>query len=339
MSKPIKIAISCGDLNGIGLETLCKIFSDRRVFEFFTPVLYCNIDVYFAHQKIANSGEVDIYSIKNVEDAKEKKLNILQVWDEDISINFGQPDTSISKHTVQSLKAATQDVIQKKAKALITLPINKDVISSDDFRHMGHTEYLKEQTNAEESLMFLVSDKMRVGLITNHLPIKDVTENINQVSILKKIQLMNYSLIHDFGIEKPRIAVLGLNPHAGDNGLIGTEEHKVIIPAIEKLTQDGIIAVGPYSSDGFFGMAMYSKYDGVMAMYHDQGLLPFKMLSFDQGVNYTAGLPIVRTSPDHGTAYDIAGKGIASPESLRNALFMAREIYKTRKSYEQLPVE
>lgn len=335
MSNTLKIAISCGDLNGIGIETLIKTFEDKRMFDFCTPILYANEKVIATLQEIL-SMKYDVNVIAYPEAAKDGILNIINVWKDDVSIDFGTPDSNISTYTIQSLQAATEDVIAKKADALVTLPINKDVINKNDFKHKGHTEYLREKLNVEETLMFLVSEEMRVGLVTNHYPIQEVSAQITQSAILKKVQLMHQSLQNDFGIDKPKIAVLGLNPHAGDNGLIGTEEHTTIIPALDKLTNDGIIAVGPYSADGFFGMGMHSKYDAVMAMYHDQGLLPFKMISFDQGVNYTAGLPIVRTSPDHGTAYDIAGKGIASPESLRQAIFMAVEIVNQR-SQEILP--
>ena len=333
MSKAIKVAISCGDLNGIGLETLAKVFSDSRMFDFCIPVLYANKDVFTAHKNAAEVHELETRVINSPDDAQKNVLNIIEVWKENVSIQFGEPDESISKFTITSLKKAAKDVIEKRADALVTLPINKDVISNEDFPYKGHTEFLRDECNAQESLMFLVSDNMRVGLITNHLPIHEVSEAITQGAILKKMQLMNTSLQQDFGIQKPKIAVLGLNPHAGDNGLIGTEEHTTILPAIDKLMQDGLLAVGPYSADGFFGMAMYTKYDAVMAMYHDQGLLPFKMISFDDGVNFTAGLSIVRTSPDHGTAYDIAGMAKANPESLRNAIFKAGEIVQKRQSF------
>lgn len=330
MSERMKIAISCGDLNGIGLETLLKTFRDKRMFNYCTPVLYANKSVVEAHQNSLADVKLNFHEINQIDQANDDVLNIINCIPSDITINFGQPDGSISTHTVNSLKRATQDVMDGKADALVTLPINKDVINKGDFDYKGHTEYLRDVSGAEESLMFLVSESMRVGLITNHYAIKDVASEVTQAAILKKVMLMHNSLQQDFGIGKPKIAVLGLNPHAGDNGLIGSEELSIIVPALEKLMADNIIAVGPYSADGFFGMGMYSKYDGVMAMYHDQGLLPFKMISFDQGVNFTAGLPFVRTSPDHGTAYDIAGKDKANPESTRNAIFMATQIAKKR---------
>ncbi len=329
----MKIAISCGDLNGIGIETLLKTFSDKRMYSYCTPIVYANEAILELHKNTLDNIKVHLHEINQVDQAKEGVLNVLNCIPNDINIKFGEPDSEISAYTVKSLKMATQDVIDGKAEALVTLPINKDVINKADFLYPGHTEYLREVSGVEESLMFLVSESMRVGLITNHVPIKDVADNINQSAILKKVHLMHQSLQQDFGLSNPKIAILGLNPHAGDNGLIGEEELSIIVPAIEKLMSEGIIAIGPYSADGFFGMGMYSKYDGVMAMYHDQGLLPFKMISFDQGVNFTAGLPFVRTSPDHGTAYDIAGKDKANPESLRNAIFMATEIVKKRQEY------
>ncbi len=334
MTDRITIAISCGDLNGIGLETLIKVFSDKRMYQFVTPVLYANLNTFEQHLDTLPDYTVVYSSIRSIDEAKADRLNILQVWDESINVHFGEPDPELSRFTVKSLEKATDDVMAGLVDALVTLPINKDVMNKADFNAPGHTEYLKERAGVEESLMFLVSDDMKVGLVTNHLPISEVAQNIRQSTILRKVNLMNRSLIHDFGIEKPKIAILGLNPHAGDNGLIGTEELKIIIPAIEKLTQEQIIALGPYSADGFFGKAEYAKFDGIMAMYHDQGLMPFKMTSFGRGVNFTAGLPFVRTSPDHGTAYSIAGQDLADAGSLRNAIFMAHEIVQNRNLFE-----
>jgi len=325
-----KIAISCGDLNGIGIETLLKTFNDKRMFSYCTPILFANEAILKPHLNTLANITVPTHEINQVDQANQGALNIINCLPSDIKIRLGRPDNAISKHVVSSLSKATEAVINGEADALVTLPINKDVISKADFEYTGHTEYLREKAGVDESLMFLVSDLMKVGLVTNHHPIKDVAGMINEEIIIKKVKLMNHSLINDFGITKPKIAVMGLNPHAGDNGLIGDEELSIIVPAIEKLTRQGIICVGPYSADGFFGMSAYSKYDGIMAMYHDQGLLPFKMLCFGDGVNFTAGLPFIRTSPDHGTAYDIAGKDKANPESLRNALFMANEIKKQR---------
>jgi len=330
MSEKIKIAISCGDLNGIGIETLLKTFDDKRMYSYCIPILYANKNVVEQHISILKNDHVQLHEINQAEQANDDVLNIINCFHGEIKINPGTPDRSISSCTIDSLERATQDVIDGKAAALITLPINKDVINQSEFQHKGHTEYLREKAGVDESLMFLVSEAMRVGLVTNHFAIKDVAAEITQAAIIKKVTLMHRSLQQDFGIVKPTIAILGLNPHAGDNGLIGEEELSIIVPAIETLNEQGMIAVGPYSADGFFGMGMYSKYDGVMAMYHDQGLLPFKMISFDEGVNFTAGLPFVRTSPDHGTAYDIAGKNLANPESLRNAIFSALHIAKKR---------
>ncbi len=330
MAEKMKIAISCGDLNGIGIETLLKSFHDNRMFSYCTPILYANESIVSAHQSTLDRVDVAFHEINQADQAKEGVLNILNCIPSDLTINLGKPDNSLSKHVVTSLSKATESVIQQHNDALITLPINKDVISKADFQYTGHTEYLREKAGVEESLMFLVSPIMRVGLVTNHDPIKQVAEKVSQETICKKIRIMNQSLKQDFGITKPKIAVMGLNPHAGDNGLIGHEEQSIIIPALEQLKNEGVICVGPYSSDGFFGMGLYSKFDGVMAMYHDQGLLPFKMICFDDGVNFTAGLPFIRTSPDHGTAYDIAGKDLASAESVRNAIFMAADIRKQR---------
>ncbi len=336
MAERKKIAISCGDLNGVGLETLLKVFSDKRMYTYFIPVVYANQHVVEQHLSTIPECKVDFHAISTITDAKPEVLNIVEIWTDEVRIEFGEPNPNQSKYTILSLMKATEDVIEHNADALVTLPINKDVMNKAEFSYPGHTEYLRERSGVDESLMFLISEDMKVGLITNHFPIAQVAEEVKQSTILKKVSLMNQSLIKDFGIEKPKIAILGLNPHAGDNGLIGTEELTTIIPSIEKLTADGVIAVGPYSADGFFGKAMYSKFDAVMAMYHDQGLLPFKMISFNRGVNFTAGLPFVRTSPDHGTAYNIAGKNGANEDSLRQAFFMAQSIVDNRKVFSEM---
>jgi len=336
MSKAFRVGFSVGDLNGIGMETLLKAFSDNRMYQFCVPVLYASTQVVAYHKKVVDAQQFNFQAIQKAEDAKAKQMNIIKCWDQDVNINLGQPDAEVGKCAVASLKAAMYDLTNGKLDALVTLPINKDVISGDDFPYKGHTEYVMDVSGAKENLMFLVSDDLRVGLVTNHVAVKDIAGKVTQEAIVRKAKLMAASLSNDFGINKPKIAVLGLNPHAGDNGLIGEEDKAIIVPAVEQLANEGIVAMGPFPADGFFGMRQYKSFDGVLAMYHDQGLVPFKMISFEDGVNYTAGLPIVRTSPDHGTAYDIAGKNNASEVSLRNAIFLAIDIVERRKANSEI---
>lgn len=332
MSNLKKIAISCGDLNGIGLETLIKTFEDKRMFQLCIPILYANKHAFLFHSKHLEAKKIPFELINHADNAVENKLNILTTWEDEAPIEFGQENPKMAKYAIASLKRATEDTIAKYCDAIVTLPIHKEVMSGGgDFPYKGHTEYLRDVTNVEECLMFLVSDELRTGLVTNHVAISGVAKGVHQKAILTKAKLMHQSLKVDFGINQPKIAVLGLNPHAGDNGLIGKEEESIIAPALEKLKQEGIQVFGSYSADGFFGMGLHKKFDAVLAMYHDQGLLPFKLMCFDTGVNFTAGLPIVRTSPDHGTAFDIAGKGLASSNSLRNAIFTACDIAAKRE--------
>jgi 4-hydroxythreonine-4-phosphate dehydrogenase len=269
--------------------------------------------------------------IKNAEEAHPKKVNIIDVEAEDITLNFGVPSAKTGALALKSLESATADLAANKIDALVTAPIDKNSIQSKGFTFPGHTEYLTKMANVEEALMLMVEDDLRVGVITGHVPVKEIANNITKEKIARKLRLLNQSLKNDFGIEKPKIALMGLNPHSGDNGLIGDEEQKIIIPAIEDANNEGILTFGPYAADGFFGSGNFTHFDGILAMYHDQGLIPFKTLAYKGGVNFTAGLPIVRTSPAHGTAYDIAGKGIADESSFREAVFYAYDIYRTRK--------
>ncbi|MBX2844944.1 MAG: 4-hydroxythreonine-4-phosphate dehydrogenase PdxA [Saprospiraceae bacterium] len=337
MSDAIRLGFSVGDINGIGLEVLLKTFSDNRMFKSCIPILYASNKVVAYHKKALNIEQANFQSIQQAQDAKAKQINVITSWDGDVQITLGQPDAAVGKFAVHSLNAAMHDLKEGHIDGLVTLPINKDVISGDDFPYKGHTEFVRDRLGAAESLMFLVSEQLRVGLVTNHLSVAEIAASITEEAILKKTRIMAKSLTLDFGIEKPKIAVLGLNPHAGDNGLIGEEDKTIISGAIQKLKEEGIMAIGPYPSDGFFGMRQYKKFDGVLAMYHDQGLIPFKMISFEDGVNYTAGLPAVRTSPDHGTAYDIAGQGIASEASLRNAIFLAIDVVRRRQVHTSPP--
>ena len=333
----IKIGITTGDPNGVGLETIIKVFADNRMAESFTPIIYSNPELVKIHKRASSAEEFNYNTINSASEAIHKKINLVNIWkDYKPNVEWGKPTAEAGAFAFKSLEAAVNDIASNKIDVLVTAPINKDTIQSKDFNFPGHTEYLAKFANTEKVLMFLVSDILKVGIVTGHLPLKDVAQNISKDKILEKIKLMSESLVKDFGVNKPRIAVLGLNPHAGDNGLLGSEEKDIIIPAIREAADKGYYVYGPYGADGFFGSGGYKKFDAVLAMYHDQGLTPFKALAFDQGVNYTAGLPIVRTSPDHGTSYDIAGKGIADESSMRAAIYAAADIYKRRKEYKEI---
>lgn len=332
----IKVGITTGDPNGVGLETIIKVFSDIRIAESVTPIIYSHPELIKIHKRAINAEEFNYNNITSASDALVKKVNLINVWKEyKPNVEFGKPTADAGAFAFKSLQAAVDDLAANKIDVLVTAPINKDTIQSKDFNFPGHTEYLAKFANTDKVLMFLVSDVLKVGIVTGHVPLKDVAQNISKAKILEKLQLMTESLTKDFGINKPRIAVLGLNPHAGDNGLLGNEEKDIIIPAIREAADKGMYVYGPFGADGFFGSGGYKKFDAVLAMYHDQGLAPFKALAFDQGVNFTAGLPIVRTSPDHGTSYDIAGKGIADEASMRAAIYAAADIYKSRKQYRE----
>lgn len=336
MSEKLKIGISIGDVNGIGLEVIIKTLIDNKIYDYCTPIVYGQTKIASFHRRAIGVNELNFHVINNPSQAQHRKPNMINCWDEDVKIDLGVVNETGGKYAFLSLQRATDDLVKGEIDALITAPINKDNIQREDFKFPGHTEYLQEKAGAPESLMFLISDTLRVGVVTGHIPLNKVAETITSDKILAKLRLMDASLRQDFWVQKPKIAVLGLNPHAGDNGLIGDEEQKVIIPAIEEAKANDILAFGPYPADGFFANGSYMKFDAVLAMYHDQGLIPFKQISFESGVNFTAGLNIVRTSPDHGTAYDIAGKNLASAESFREALFAAIHIIKRRRETEIL---
>ncbi len=336
MSEKLKIGISIGDVNGIGLEVIIKTLIDNRIYDYCTPIVYGHTKVASFHRRAINAGELNFHVINQASQAQQRKPNMINCWEEDVKIELGAVTEAGGKYALLSLQRATADLINGDIDALVTAPINKDNIQSDEFKFPGHTEYLQERDGAAESLMFLVSETLRVGVVTGHIPLNKVAEAITLEKIVAKLKLMDASLRQDFWIRKPKIAVLGLNPHAGDNGLIGTEEQQTIIPAIEEANKNDILAFGPYSADGFFANGTYMQFDAVLAMYHDQGLIPFKQISFESGVNFTAGLSFVRTSPDHGTAYDIAGKNKASEISFREALFTATHIVRTRRETAEL---
>ena len=331
MSNKIKIGISIGDVNGIGLEVIIKTLMDNRILEYCTPIVYGHTKVASFHRKTMDNSDFNFNVINSPGEAIEKRANMINCWEEDVRIELGMTTETGGKYAFISLEKALDDLIAGNTDALVTAPINKHNIQSDNFQFAGHTEYIQSKTGSADSLMFLVSEDLKVGVVTGHIPVKEVTEKISVEKIVSKLTLMNESLKKDFWIQKPKIAVLGLNPHAGDNGLIGKEELETIIPALAEANAKGVFAFGPYAADGFFAAHTYTQFDAVLAMYHDQGLIPFKQIAFHNGVNFTAGLPIVRTSPDHGTGYDIAGKNLASESSFREALFTAINIVERRK--------
>jgi 4-hydroxythreonine-4-phosphate dehydrogenase len=333
-AENIIVGISIGDLNGIGSEVILKTFEDTRMLELCTPVIFANVKILSFIKKNINS-DTALHGIDHIEQLVKGKINVLNVWKEGVDINFGANDENVGKYAIKSFVAATDALKQNHIDVLVTGPINKFNIQSEDFKFPGHTDYLDQELDGN-ALMFMVQDKLRVGLLTDHIPVTEVAKHLTEKLIIQKIETINKSLKQDFNITKPKIAVLGLNPHAGDNGVIGNEEEKIIKPTIKKLFEKGIFAFGPYSADGFFGSGQYEKFDAIIASYHDQGLIPFKTLSFGTGVNYTAGLSKIRTSPDHGTAYEIAGKGVADFSSFKEAVYLAIDIYNSRNEYIEL---
>lgn len=334
-NKKIRVAITHGDTNGIGYEVIFKTFSDPTMLELCTPIIYGSPKVATFHRKMLDlPGNFTI--INTAEDAHEGKLNLLTTFDEEVKVEMGQPSKEAGSAALKALDKAMTDFNKGLFDVLVTAPINKNNIQSDTFHFAGHTEYIETSVgNGNKALMILLNEKLRVALVTTHLPISEVPSAITKESIEEKATIFHNSLRRDFRISNPRIAVLGLNPHAGDGGVIGNEEQEIIKPAIDELSEKGIQAFGPYPADGFFGSESYSEFDGVLAMYHDQGLAPFKTIAEDDGVNYTAGLPIVRTSPAHGTAYDIAGKGIANENSFRQAVYLAIDVFRNRIEYDE----
>jgi 4-hydroxythreonine-4-phosphate dehydrogenase len=328
--KLIKVGITQGDINGIGYEIIIKTFIDNRMYEICTPIVYGSPKVASYHRKALNIDNFSFNIIKNVEEANTKRANLINCTDDSVRVELGLSTSSGGEAAFKSLERAIHDYKEKKIDVLVTAPINKENIQSKEFSFPGHTEYLLNAFKSEEVLMLMVSEKIRVGVVTGHIPFTKIPEFITIDNILKKLRVLSKSLKVDFAIRRPRIAVLGLNPHAGDNGLIGNEEQNIIIPALKLAEQENITALGPYSADSFFSSSNFLKFDAILAMYHDQGLAPFKVLAFDGGVNFTAGLPIIRTSPAHGTAFDIAGKNIASPSSFRNAVYLACDLFNNR---------
>lgn len=334
MTKPI-IGITIGDLNGIGLEVILKTFQNEQLLNNCTPVIYGSSKVVSYHKNIVGI-EFAFNAIRSVDQATDDRVNVVNCWQDNVNISLGKATEHSGKYAYQSLEWAVKDLQAGLLDALVTAPINKEAMQMANFPFPGHTEYLTQALGARESVMMLVHDELRVALATNHLPLRAVPAKITRELLLQKINLLHESLCMDFGIDRPTIAVLGLNPHAGDGGLLGMEEEQQIRPAVIEAKKGGKLVMGPFPADGFFGSGQYRKYDAILAMYHDQGLAPFKALSFGNGVNYTAGLSAVRTSPDHGTAYDLAGKNGADPTSFRNALFVAIDITRQRRDYKDM---
>ena len=327
----ILLGISVGDMNGIGPEVILKTFEDPRMMELCTPIVFANAKL-LAYIKKTLGININIHSIDDISDIQTGKFNVLNIWKEGVNIEYGTLNENVGKYAIKSFTEATKALKEGSIHALVTAPINKYNIQSEDFTFPGHTDYLNKELEGN-SLMLMVSEELKIGLLTDNIPLKDVSHAITAELIKSKVKTINQSLIQDFNIQRPKIAILGLNPHSGDNGVIGQEEKEVIIPTIKELSEEGYIVYGPYSADAFFGNEQYKVYDAVLAAYHDQGLAPFKALSFGSGINFTAGLQQIRTSPDHGTAYDIAGKGLAENTSFRNAVYLALDVYKNRNEY------
>lgn len=327
--KP-RIGITLGDLNGIGPEVVIKALSDNRMLARVTPVIYGSSRVLSFYKKLLNNDEFNYQPVKNKGQFTAKHVNVVNCWEDLIEITPGKPSAQAGKAAFMALRCACEDLKEGLIDALVTGPIDKNTIHNEEFPFQGHTEYLTSFFGVTESLMLMVDDSMRVGMVTGHVPLKDVASHITKERLEAKLNLLESSLRKDFGISKPRIAVLGLNPHAGDGGIIGQEDDQIIRPVVNEYRNKGKLVFGPYPADGFFGNAQFRKFDAILAMYHDQGLIPFKSIAFEKGVNFTAGLPVVRTSPDHGTAYGIAGKNLANETSLREAIFRAVDIFQYR---------
>lgn len=333
--KPI-IGISHGDINGIGYEIIMKGLADPRIYEMCIPVVYGSPKVAVYHRKALDLNNFQFVGVKNADSIQHKKPNLINVLDDNVRVELGKSTVEAGQSSIISLNMAVNDLRMGKIDALLTCPINKKNIQQAGFEFYGHTEYLQTQFDADEVLMLMVADNFRLGVATGHVPLSKVPELLTTELILSKLKIMNQTLIRDFGISRPHIAVLGLNPHAGEQGILGSEDDEKIVPALNKARENGIMALGPFSADGFFGAASYKKFDGILAMYHDQGLIPFKTIAFENGVNYTAGLPIVRTSPAHGTAFDITGKNICNKLSFLHAIYLAIDVISNRKNYDNI---
>ncbi len=334
--KPV-VGITQGDGNGIGYEVIIKALADARILESFTPVIYGSSKLFgFYRKTIHNLDQIDTNIVASAADAHQRRVNIVNCLPDNVYVEPGQPNPEAAKAAITCLERAVEDLKGGNIDVLVTAPFNKKVISSQGFGFTGHTEYLQNAFGVKDVTMFMVSDRIKVGVVTGHIPLREVPDSITEDKILSKLRLMDASLRRDFGVDSPRIGVLSLNPHSGDGGLLGDEEERIIAPAVAKAVAEGIEAFGPYSPDGYFGAGLYTRFDATLAMYHDQGLEPFKAIAFEDGVNFTAGLPIVRTSPDHGTAYDMAGRDEADPRSMMSAIYTAIDIFRKREAYDAL---
>ncbi|HVZ98371.1 MAG TPA: 4-hydroxythreonine-4-phosphate dehydrogenase PdxA [Chitinophagaceae bacterium] len=333
-NKPI-IGFSCGDLNGIGTEIILKALSDNRFLEFCVPVVFASNKLINFYRKGIAGLNFNFTSAKELSRLNSKQVNVLNCWEEEVAINPGSLSSTAGQYAVKSLQAAAAALKGGQIHGLVTAPIHKKNIQSEAFSYTGHTPYLKDFFGVQDVLMLMVSENMRVGLVTEHVPLKEVASQLSKEKIVSKLHILHASLKKDFNIEKPKIAVLALNPHAGDDTLIGTEEEEIIKPAIKEAKQRNMLVVGPFSADAFFARGQYNKFDAVLAMYHDQGLIPFKSLSYGEGINFTAGLPGIRTSPDHGTAFDIAGKDKADSSSFKAAIFSCIDILNNQRIFDE----
>ena len=337
MTRKIVVGITQGDTNGIGYEVIIKALSDARILEMCTPVVYGSSKAFgFYRKNIPETENINTNIVSSAKDAHPKRVNIVNCLPDNIQIDPGQCTNDGAKAAITALEKAVEEMKEGHLDVIVTAPFNKRSVTEETFKYAGHTEYLINEFNAEDGLMFLCSDQMRVGVATGHIALSKVSEALNPELIVSKLKIMNESLLRDFGIVKPKLAVLGLNPHSGDKGLMGDEEINIIAPAIKQANEEGVLAFGPYPPDGFFSVNMQYKFDAVLAMYHDQGLIPFKSLAFDSGVNFTAGLPIVRTSPVHGTAFDLAGENKANPQSMISAIYLAIDVFRNRERYEEM---
>ena len=337
MGRKLVVGITQGDGNGISYEVIIKALADERMLDLCTPVIYGSSKIFGFYKKhIHNIEQINTNVINSAKDVHQKRVNIVNCLPENVFVEPGQSTPESAKAAMTALERAVADIKEGHIDVLVTAPINKRAMVGEGFGYTGHTEYLEKEFGVDEVAMIMVCDRLKVGVVTGHIPLKEVHVQLTTEKILRKLRLMKSSLQRDFGIDAPKIAVLGLNPHCGDGGLLGTEEQEVILPAIKAAAAEDILAYGPYSADGFFGLGNYTKFDAVLAMYHDQGLTPFKALAFEDGVNYTAGLPVVRTSPDHGTAYEMAGRDMADPRSMKAAIYAAIDIYNRREDYDDL---
>lgn len=330
-AENVVVGISIGDLNGIGGEVILKTFEDTRMLEFCTPVIFANVKVVSFIKKSLKIN-CNFNGVDKLEQIVHGKINVLNVWRESVAVEYGTNNENAGKYAIKSFTAAVAALKNKEIDILVTAPINKYNIQSEEFKFPGHTDYLNKELEGD-ALMFMVQGNLRVGLFTDHVPVNEVSGYLNEILIRKKITTIDNSLRQDFRINKPKIAILGINPHSGDNGIIGHEDDDIVRPVLKKMFEEGILVFGPFSADSFFGSGQYKKYDAVIAAYHDQGLIPFKTLAFGKGVNYTAGLEGIRTSPDHGTAYEIAGKGEADHNSFKEAVYLGLDVFRNRKIY------